>query len=388
MAAGYRRTRRQRALTPQGDRRIAAFDIEDARRTLLAHAPNIWEELHGLADGLDISLDEAVGRFSNGRLRYPQRGCSAAIGGGLYGRNYDFSPARYDRALVAVQATGSHAHIGFADIYTGRLDGMNEHGLCVGLHFVSQAAPRPGLVCILIVRIVLDRCATTAEAVALLRSLPHGLAYNYSLLDRAGDAAVVEAAPKKVAVHRGAPIACTNHFRSAALASKKPGTRQSSRQRLPPLEAMAAGGLDAEGLYRALNAADSPAFHRAYAHGFGTLHSLVCDPEQGAVLVGIGADCAPFRVDLPAWVKGGGLGRSLLEGRIDTEEGQRFVGRNLAGARFRDVSLAGAHFDDINFAGADITARCNFRGMRIGGVLVDELFAAYRRVKAGDGEQG
>jgi hypothetical protein len=52
------------------------------------------------------------------------------------------------------------------------------------------------------------------------------------------------------------------------------------------------------------------------------------------------------------------------------------------------VSLAGAHFDDINFAGADITARCNFRGMRIGGVLVDELFAAYRRVKAGDGEQG
>jgi uncharacterized protein YjbI with pentapeptide repeats len=82
------------------------------------------------------------------------------------------------------------------------------------------------------------------------------------------------------------------------------------------------------------------------------------------------------------------LGRSLLEGRIDIEEGQRFVGRNLAGARFRDVSLAGAHFDDINFAGADITARCNFRGMRIGGVLVDELFAAYRRVKAGDGEQG
>ncbi len=61
---------------------------------------------------------------------------------------------------------------------------------------------------------------------------------------------------------------------------------------------------------------------------------------------------------------------------------------DLAGARFRDVSLAGAHFDDINFAGADITARCNFRGMRIGGVLVDELFAAYRRVKAGDGEQG
>lgn len=62
MAAEYRRTRGKRALTPQGDRRIAALDLEDARRTLLAYAPNLWEELHGLADGLEVSLEEAVGR--------------------------------------------------------------------------------------------------------------------------------------------------------------------------------------------------------------------------------------------------------------------------------------------------------------------------------------
>ncbi len=367
MAAGYRRTRGKRALTPQGNHRIAALDLEDARRTLLAYAPNLWEELHGLADGLETSLEEAVGRFSNGRLAYPRRGCSAAIGDGLYGRNYDFSSARYDRALVVVQAVGSHAHLGFADRYTGRLDGMNEHGLCIGLHFVSQAAPRPGLVCILIVRIVLDRCASTAEAIGLLREMPHGLAFNYSLLDSTGDAAVVEGAPKGVAIHRGAPIACTNHFRSAALASRKAGAKASSRQRLPPLEAMAAARLDAEALFRALNDADSPAFHHGYARGFGTLHTIVCDPGAGVALIGIGADCPVFRADVRAWAKGERLGTGVLEGRIDTEGDRRFVGRNLAGARFRDVSLAGARFDDINFAGAEITARCNFKEMRIAG---------------------
>ncbi len=192
---------------------------------------------------------------------------------------------------------------------------MNEHGLCVGLHNVSQAAPRPGLVCILIVRIVLDRCANTAEAVELIRHLPHGLAFNYSLLDRTGDAAVVEAAPRGTAVHRGAPIACTNHFRSVALASRKPGARASSRQRLPPLEAMARAGLDAAGLFRALNSANSAAFHRRYSGGFGTLHTLICNPGEGGVMVGIGADSPPFRVDLPAWVRGKTLGTSVLEGR-------------------------------------------------------------------------
>ena len=174
--------------------------MEDARHTLLAYAPNIWEELHGLADGLETSIEEAVARFSNGRLSYPKRGCSAAISSGLYGRNYDFSPTRYDRALIAVQATGSYAHLGFADRYTGRLDGMNEHGLCVGLHYVSEAAPswpslyphRPHSVGPL--------CHHGRGRGVACRNLPHGLAFNYSLLDRTGDAAVVEGAPKGVAV--------------------------------------------------------------------------------------------------------------------------------------------------------------------------------------------
>jgi hypothetical protein len=43
---------------------------------------------------------EVVAWFSNARLAYPSRGCPAAIGTSLYGRNYDSRPTRYDRPLV------------------------------------------------------------------------------------------------------------------------------------------------------------------------------------------------------------------------------------------------------------------------------------------------
>ena len=123
---------------------------------------------------------------------------------GLYGRNYDFAPDRYDGLLAAIQPDNVYASIGFTDRITGRDDGMNEHGLCVGLHHVNEMNWQPGLVCILIVRIVLDQCATTREAVDLLKRLPHGLGFNYSLLDANHNSAVVEASPTGVAVRLGA----------------------------------------------------------------------------------------------------------------------------------------------------------------------------------------
>jgi len=65
-----------------------------------------------------------------------------------------------------------------------------------------------------------------------------------------------------------------------------------------------------------------------------------------------------------------------------------FVNLNLAEATFQDVSLreaqftdinlSGSRFDDINFSGAEITGNCNFKGMKIDGVLVDDLFALWK----------
>ena len=143
-AEGFLKTSRGRAFARRKERRPFAFSLKNAEATLKTYAANIWEELHGLADGLKIPLERAVAEYSNGRLRYPPRGCSAVMTAGLYGRNYDYDARRYDKMLIAIQPKGVHASIGFSERFTGRVDGMNEHGLCVGLHQVNHGSLATG----------------------------------------------------------------------------------------------------------------------------------------------------------------------------------------------------------------------------------------------------
>jgi predicted choloylglycine hydrolase len=398
MAAGFLKTSRGRAYGRRKPRRPFAFSLKNAEAALRAWAPNIWEELHGLADGLKIPLERAVAEYSNGRLRYPPRGCSAVMAAGLYGRNYDYDPRRYDRILVAVQPKGVHASIGFSDRFTGRVDGMNEHGLCVGLHQVSERDARPGLVCILIVRIVLDQCATTREAIALLRKIPHGLSFNYSLMDASGAAAVVEASPAAVAVREGGTLGCSNHFLSPAL---QPFNRRNpgSYRHLPALEEFARHQLPADRLFKALNASLSPVFDHRYSTGSGTLHTIVGTPAMRQMQIGVGGDAEPTAIDLGGWVAGSPLGVPALTGQLGGAAAlaprpntNTFIGTPLDNALFKDltlknatfanVSLAGAKFDDIDFSNSVITSNCNFEGMQIAGVGVKELLASYVRHQA------
>jgi predicted choloylglycine hydrolase len=296
------------------------FDIRAEQKAFAAFAPAVWEEIAGIADGLAIPMERAVLRFGNAGMRPPTGGCSAVMTGGIYGRNYDSKPRYYDAQFSLVHAKGSYASIGASAIVTGRLDGMNQHGLAVGLHLVRTSPRRPGLHCVVIVRSILDQCATTAEAVALLRRIPHAMLYNYSLLDADGVAAVVEAVPGCVAVRTGAWLACTNHFQSLLL---RPLNRRTahSQQRLPPLEAWAAQDLTAEAMFATLNRSASPAFHHGYLRGAGTLHTMVAEPVKKRLLIGIGGDAAALEedmldVDFGAWVDGRDLPITLLEGQL------------------------------------------------------------------------
>ena len=312
MAASFLKTARGRAFARRRARRPFAFSLANAREALGKYAPNIWQELEGLAAGLAVPIERVVGEYSNGRLRFPRRGCSAAITAQVYVRNYDYALRRYDRTLVAMQAKGCYAHIGFAERFTGRLDGMNECGLCVGLHYVNNRTWQPGLVCMLIVRMVLDQCATTAEAIALLRRLPHGQGYNYSLLDDSGDAAVIEAAPLAMAVRRGPWLACTNHFQATAMHHLNRRMIGRSRKRLPPIEGWAQKQSDIDQLYRSFNDRSSPAFH--YFKGSGTLHTLACAPRSRTMAIGVGGDAVPLHVHVGAWSLGAPLGVTTLSG--------------------------------------------------------------------------
>jgi predicted choloylglycine hydrolase len=308
------------------------FDPRDDERAFAKYSPALWDEIAGLADGLGISMERAVFCFGNNGLRPPTGGCSAVIHPGVYGRNYDYQPRNYGARFAFVQPASSLASLGASELLTGRLDGMNERGLVIGLHRVRTSPRLPGFSCVVIVRMVLDQCATTADAVALLRRLPHAMAYNYSLLDADGVAAVVEAVPGSVAARTGAWLACTNHFQSPLL---RPLNRRAahSQARLPPLEAWAAGRTGAEELFLALNRSTSPAFHHGYQRGAGTLHTMVGEPARRRLLIGIGGDAAALDedigersdavlrtamldVDLAGWVAGRDLPVAHLEGQL------------------------------------------------------------------------
>jgi predicted choloylglycine hydrolase len=298
------------------------FDIRTEQRMFAKFAPVLWEELVGLADELGITMERAAFRFGNDGMRPPIGACSAAITADVYGRNYDYRPRYYGAQFVFLQASGSYASIGSSHQLTGRLDGMNEHGLMIGLHQVRKSPRFSGLSADLIVRMILDQCSTTTEAVERLRQLPHAMQYNYSLLDANGVASVVEAGAGAVAARKGTWLACTNHFQSALLRPLNHRRRAAhSQHRLPPLEAWASGGLSAEQMFTALNRSTSPAFFHGYLRGAGTLHTIVGEPAKRRLLIGIGGDAAALEEDMldvnfDRWLAGDDLPISHLQGQL------------------------------------------------------------------------
>ncbi len=212
---------------------------------------------------LSVGLTEVPerGLVTSRRPRPPQRatepaaepgteftpGCSTIAvltrDGPVIGRNYDFfywanvrhlittRPLAVDGPTAGPAATGTGAtpgamgvgvqqllaHTGMYDgLLAGRHDGMNEAGLFASLHGVRSAPParrRPGLFCVLVVRVILDTCRTTREAVERILALPHLSTYNYLVAD-AREAFVVETHPERCRVREadGGVLAATNHY--------------------------------------------------------------------------------------------------------------------------------------------------------------------------------
>ena len=160
----------------------------------------------------------------------PKFACSAfrlqtADGRILTGRNYDFKDDT-SALLVRAHPRDGYASIGFAalnnlgnnaplDGIGGRaaalmgpfaqLDGVNECGVSIAVLTLDskpcdQNAGRPTINTSLAIRLVLDRAATTQEAVDLLATYDmHAMAgrdYHFFINDAAGDARVVEWDPR------------------------------------------------------------------------------------------------------------------------------------------------------------------------------------------------
>lgn len=195
-------------------------------------APEHREEIFALAGG--VGLDEREIMLGQCFLDLsPMTACStvalpaAAAPDGIarFGRNLDFpsfNVADKESVVLIVRPQGRYA---FASVawpgMVGVLSGMNEHGLALANMEVARGPRLPvAMPYTLLYRMVLERCRTVDEAIALLETTPRQTANNLMLMDAAGDRAVVEITPKAVVVRRAgdtAALISTNHQRGEDL---------------------------------------------------------------------------------------------------------------------------------------------------------------------------
>jgi len=279
-------------------------NTQKAKELINEFSPNLFQELEGLAVGLDIQLETIIKLYGGYDVEFPEMGCTAFVNDGYYVRNYDFSPELYDARLVFSNPTNGYASIGFSHQLIGRLDGMNEKGLVVGLHFVNNEHRDEGFIATTIVRILLEQCRNIEEAVNLITNIPHGYCYNYSITDQSGKSVIVEASPQRQVINFTNPLICTNHFESEVLREKNRIEVEGSLKRQEFVCSLLAENLSPMSVYRHFNNESSQLFFKHYKEYFGTLHTVVYSPNDLNIIVGVGVNSNPLMFSLKEYMDG------------------------------------------------------------------------------------
>jgi predicted choloylglycine hydrolase len=247
-----------------------------ARRMLAAHMPELvpaWEEMVELAGGGDVAArmltlwdtPPLITGCSQAALARPEP---------VLVRNYDWDPRLLEGVILRSELT--RPVLGMSDCLWGLLDGINDAGLAVSLAFGGRRAVGTGFAMPIVVRYVLETCATTAGAREALARLPVQVSYNLTLVDRVGAALTARLAPDR------AP-----EFSPVAAAANHQGTVEW------PEHATAFASVEREARLRELLAGEAedaaaaflePPLHRTgYADGFGTLYTAVHRPADASV---------------------------------------------------------------------------------------------------------
>lgn len=167
--------------------------------------PEILEEIKGIAEGQKISYEDLYTfllsmycfEFENRCTCFAMKKDEKII----FGRNSDFLvelEKLYDSCYYRLE--NSFSFVGNTTAFTEIEDGINEHGLVVGLTFVYPRIRKAGLNAGMLVRYLLEKCKTVEESIKELKRLPIASAQAITLADKKGNMAVVECNPEKVTV--------------------------------------------------------------------------------------------------------------------------------------------------------------------------------------------
>lgn len=277
------------------------IDVEQYINVMKIFAPKILEEVIGLRDALEISLEESFILFGGYYLEFGNSGCSIVTGDKYFIRNYDNEPQTYEGRLVLFQPIDEgYASIGPSMQITGRTDGMNEKGLSIGYNFVNRLHTKDGFVCNMIARIVLEQCSTVEEAIALLKEIPHRHAFNYVLKGRNEETWIVEASPRDVIARKG--FYCTNHF--SILENENRYRIDDSKRREGIIASFQENNPDAFRAFQKMNDPNDGIFSTKYGAWAGTIHTAAYFPHELKNWYSIGGNQLPVIIDFNQWIQG------------------------------------------------------------------------------------
>ncbi|MDO5563843.1 MAG: C45 family peptidase [Eubacteriales bacterium] len=180
--------------------------------------PEILEEVRGLADGSKTDFEKmalwlfSMYGFGNTKgctcFSFHERDCIVLC------RNSDMFPEMKKTSESALyMANGKNIFLGNSTSFVQMEDGINEHGLAIGINFLMTKKYKPGINTGFTTRAILENCKTTDEAIDLIQSFPLCSTQNFVLADKFGKLAVVEASPERTSVRKSNDYAVSaNHF--------------------------------------------------------------------------------------------------------------------------------------------------------------------------------
>lgn len=208
-------------------------DPEIIKSRLREFFPEIIDEIKGFAEVMKIPEADALRIYST--YGYALFGCTifaagtskGADGDVVIGRNFDWHMNLSDLSVTGIRPAGGYASMGSAEAVVGRVDGINEKGLFIGVTVsVSKKGSGEGYFCPIVIRAVLDKAGTVDEAVKILEKVPQTAGWTFLIADRSGSACVAEYSPgsplsvRYLKDTQDGYIVSTNHYQNPDLKSE------------------------------------------------------------------------------------------------------------------------------------------------------------------------
>ena len=193
-------------------------------------------------------------------------------------RNYDLCPDLSEN-LITHSIFLDQSIIGTNECLWGLDDGMNSAGLAASLTFGGSYKVGKGFGIPFIMRYVLETCETVKQAIKVLQRVTSHMAYNITLIDKAGDFATVMVAPSQDAIVTYERC-ITNHQQQVTWPEQASFSKTIERkEHLDKL--LQNNSLDKSKLIDSF--LNSPLRSTNYNQQFGTVFTAVYQPEQGSL---------------------------------------------------------------------------------------------------------